>query len=108
MHFYDFLKQQIDRNKMSDVAIGQVIDIILKDDTFPKHTSDPAQLAIHLYLKLNVKQTTAYQNLLALYKELAPNHKFPERTAPSHRQDMFLDALNLIVTLQNNDSRYKF
>jgi uncharacterized protein YozE (UPF0346 family) len=102
MHFYEFITTQLQQGQ--DPTVQQVIDIIKKDANFPTHTSDPAQLAIYLYLKLNEAQTTKYQQLLMLYKQLVPKHKFPKRTTA--REDMFMDAINLIVSLQNNDSRY--
>ena len=79
---------------------------IKNDTTFPKNTSDPSILAIYLYLHLNIEQTTAYQKLLILYQSTTPKHKLPERTTA--HDDMFNDALNLIVYLQNNDSNYKY
>jgi uncharacterized protein YozE (UPF0346 family) len=104
MHFYQFITTQL--GKGPDIFIEQVIDLIKKDSTFPKETSDPAQIAIHLYLKLNEPQTNAYQKLLMLYKHMAPNNKMPNRSTA--REDMFLQAVNIIIILQNNDSRYKY
>ena len=104
MNFYQFITTQLPSGQ--DVFIQQVIDLIKNDPTFPKHTSDPAQLAIHLYLKLNANQTSAFQKLLMTYEYSVPKHDFPERTTA--REDMFTDALNIIVFLQNNDSRYTF
>ena len=40
------------------------------------------------------------------YQHLAPNHKLAEHTTA--RVDRFLEAINLIVTLQNNNSNYKY
>ncbi len=103
MHFYQFtqtLPPQLDQH------IIKLITWIKNDTTFPKNTSDPSALAIYLYLHLNEEQTTAYQKLLMLYQHIVPNHKLPKRTTA--RDDMFNDALNLIVCLQNNDSNYKY
>lgn len=100
MHFIDFIKTA---PKQLDTNIQAVVELIKNDADFPKN-SDPAKLAIHLYLKLNIKQTTAFQQLLMIYRQ-QPNNKLPKRAIA--REDMFMDALNLIVTLQNCDSDYK-
>jgi uncharacterized protein YozE (UPF0346 family) len=103
MHFYDFI---MELPKQQDPYVQKVTELIRQDANFPKHTSDPAQLAIYLYLILDEHHTTAYQKLLMLYQHIIKDHKFPKRTIA--REDMFNDALNLIVCLQNNDSRYKY
>lgn len=100
MHFIDFIKNS---PKQQDKQLQAVIDLINNDTQFPKN-SDPSKLAIHLYLKLDIKQTSAFQQLLMIYRQL-PNNKLPKRAVA--REDMFLDALNLIVSLQNSDSDYK-
>lgn len=100
MHFIDFIKTA---PKQLDKHILSVVELIINDKNFPK-TGDPAKLAIHLYLKLDEKQTTAFQQLLMIYRRV-PNNKLPKRAIA--REDMFLDALNLIVNLQNCDSDYK-
>ena len=103
MHFYEFIKSL---EPQEDEHIIKLIMWIKNDKTFPKNTSDPSVLAIYLYLYLNEEQTTAYQKLLMLYRHLVPNHKLPKRS--TSREDMFLQAINLIVCLQNNDSNYKY
>jgi len=104
MHFYEFITTQIQPNQDKD--IDSFLAYIKNDKTFPKNNSDPTTLAIQLYLHLDEKQTTAFQKLLMLYKHMVKNHKLPKRTTA--REDMFLTAINLIVSLQNNDSNYKF
>lgn len=101
MHFIDFIKTA---PKQPNKQLQAVIDLIKNDTDFPK-SSDPSKLAIYLYLKLNEKQTTAFQQLLMIYRQM-PNHKLPKRAIA--REDMFLDAINLIVNLQNSDSDYKY
>lgn len=103
MHFYKFIQSL---PTQQDEHINKLITWIKNDNTFPKNTSDPSTLAIYLYLHLNIEQTTAYQKLLMLYQQTIPNHKLPPKTTA--RNDMFLEALNLIVYLQNNDSNYKY
>ena len=103
MHFYQFIQTL---TPQQDEHITNLITWIKNDTTFPKNTSDPSVLAIYLYLHFNTNQTSAYQKLLMLYQRLVPKHKLPERTTA--RDDMFLEAINLIVTLQNNDSNYKY
>ena len=104
MHFYEFITTQLKQKQ--EKYIQQVIDLIKNDPAFPKDNSDPTTLAIHLYLTLNEEQTTAFQKLLMIYRTVVKDAKFPKRTTA--REDMFLQALNLIVFLQNNDSNYKF
>lgn len=100
MHFIDFVKTAPDQpNK----ELQAIIDLIKNDAEFPK-SSDPSKLAIYLYLKLNGKQTTAFQQLLMIYSQM-PN-KLPKRATA--REDMLLDAINLVVNLQNSDSDYKY
>lgn len=103
MHFYEFIKTL---PKQPDAFVNDVVTLIKNDDKFPAHTSDPSQLAMYLYLKLNHKQTSAFQKLLMLYQTTVRTHRFPDRTTA--RPDMLLDALNLIVSLQNHDSHYPF
>ena len=103
MHFYEFVKslpKQVDSN------INEAIELIKNDLKFPKDTSDPSVLGIYLYLQVDHKQTNAFQKLLMLYQQMVKDNKLPERSVA--RQDMFMEAINLIVVLQNNDSRYKY
>ena len=105
MHFYEFITTR-QLTQMPDKHTLYVIDLIKNDKKFPTENSDPAVMAIRLYLRLNQKQTAAYQKLLMLYRATVPCCKFPPRSIA--RNQSFLDTINLILLLQNNDSRYQF
>ena len=105
MHFYEFITTLEPIETPSKHTL-YVIDLIKNDKKFPQDNSDPSVMAIRLYLRLNEKQTVAFQKLLMLYRATVPSCKFPPRSIA--RNSMLLEAMNLIVHLQNNDSRYQF
>ena len=105
MHFYEFITT-LEPTQTPSKHTLYVIDLIKNDKKFPQDNSDPTVIAIRLYLRLNEKQTVAFQKLLMLYRATVPSCKFPPRSIAHN--SMFLDAMNLIVQLQNNDSRYQF
>lgn len=88
----------------SDPRLVKFREFVKEDKNFPS-TSDPSKLAIYLYLKLDPTLTLAYQNCLMIYSKM-PNNKLPKRFFA--REDMALMAINIIVSLQNFDSDYKW
>ncbi|MCP4121760.1 MAG: hypothetical protein GY751_08395 [Bacteroidetes bacterium] len=95
MNYYDFIR---DLPTQEDDNLNQVIDIILKDTSFPK-TDDLEKLAEHLYLKLNPDLTTAFQRSLMLWQFALNDYKQPQDVG-------LLNQINYIVDLQNNDPDY--
>lgn len=98
--FYDFIATL----EPGDDATRKFISMCKIDDDFPK-TNDPAKLACYLYLKLDPKLTTAFQELLMLYHHMHPE-RLPKRAFI--REDMALATINIIVSLQNASAEYKW
>ena len=96
MNFITFLKSL---PKQADKSSHNFIRFALSDKEFPD-TADPEQLARYLYLRLDHKQTLAYQKLLMFY--FFSENNFQQPTDPS-----LLGKINLIVSLQNGDPLYR-
>jgi hypothetical protein len=101
MHFSRFVASM---PKQNDEHINYVISLIKKDTNFPL-TSEPTKLAIYLYRLLNHKQTTAFQQLLFMYSTV-PGNLLPKKCLLN--QNIMLDAINIIVSLQNFDMDYAY
>ena len=101
MNFPDFVKSL---PKQEDKAANSFIDLVKNDPNFP-NTSEPSKLAIYLYQRLNIEQTTAFQKLLLFYGSM-PFNQLPKKC--QHREDTMLMAVNIIVALQNFDEDYPY
>ena len=101
MHFKEFVKTMIGQ---TDPKVKAFANIVIADKDFPQ-SSDPSKLAIYLYKKLDPDLTRGFQFCLMVYSKM-PDNKLPKMCFG--REDMMLDAINLIVGLQNFDSEYKW
>lgn len=101
MNFIDFVKAL---PPQPDKRVSSFVEYAKKDKNFPL-TSDPAKLAVYLYMKLNYPQTYGFQNCLMIYSH-TPGNELPKRFF--EREDMALMAINIIISLQNFDSDYKW
>ncbi len=99
--FYNFICSM---PVQEDAYTNKFISMCKIDEDFPR-SNDPAKLAIHLYLKLDPKMTTTFQRLLMLYHKVHPE-RLPKRAFA--RQDMALATINIIVSLQNASTEYKW
>ncbi|MFA6925271.1 MAG: hypothetical protein WC223_13580 [Bacteroidales bacterium] len=101
MDFLTFIKQNA---KQEDKDILSFIEAIKKIDSVPV-SSDPRLLGRYLHLKLNHQQTLGFQKCMMFYKATCENNELP---AELQNDEMaFLNAINLIVELQNNNPNYK-
>ncbi|MFA6923598.1 MAG: hypothetical protein WC223_05020 [Bacteroidales bacterium] len=101
MDFLTFIKQN---SKQPDKNILSFIEKIKKLDSVPS-SSDPRLLGRYLHLKLNHKQTLGFQKCMMFYKSVCKNIELPKELQSDELA--FLDAINLIVELQNNNPDYK-
>ncbi len=99
MNFIDFIKKN---GKQDDPDLISFINAIKKIENIPV-SSSPKVLGRFLYRKLNHQQTRGFQKWFMLYKSLEAANEIP----PELNNDVvFLEAINYIVALQNNDPEY--
>ncbi len=101
MRFITFVKQN---NNQDDPALKSFAKYVHDARNFPL-SSDPRILAAYLYKKLNHLQTKGYQVYMMLYNQIEPNNQLPADL--KNNNPAFLDALNAIIALQDNDPNYK-
>ena len=99
MNFITFIQKQA---KQPDEAVNLFVNFAVNDKNFPT-SSDPEILAKYLYKKLNHKQTSGFQKCLMIYKQFEQKNEIPNKY---NDQMKFIDALNFIIDLQNNDPEY--
>ena len=99
MNFISFVRQNAN---MEDQDLKSFIQVAINDKNFP-NSSDPMIMGKYLYRKLNHQQTRGFQKLLAVYRTLIPDNEIPEKFK---NERAFLDAMNYIVFLQNEDPEY--
>lgn len=100
MRFLTFVQQNA---KQSDPALKSFANFFI--NRYPPHlSSDPRILALQLYNKLTHLQTTGFQLFMIMY-----SHESKNQIALELKIDhaAFLEAINRIVELQNNDPNYK-
>ena len=102
MDFISFVRTQALQN---DPGINAFVAIARADENFPA-SSDPIKLAQYLYLKLNPQATLGFQKMFMIYAQFEPSNQIP----PQYKKDQgkMLEAINLIIDLQNKDSNYPF
>jgi len=101
MDFLTFVKQN---SKQEDKDIVSFIEVVKKNDGVPI-SSDPRLLGRYLHLKLNRQQTLGFQKCMMFYKATCKDNELP--TELQNNEMAFLDAINLIVELQNNNPNYE-
>jgi hypothetical protein len=101
MNFRTFLKQHA--QEQPDPRIAAFLKIFFALPEVPT-SSDPRALAEDLYIHLNEEATTGYQSCLLFYSE-DPSNQLPAELRKNPAA--LLDAVNLIVELQNNDPNWK-
>lgn len=101
MNFPTFIKQN---SKQEDKDILSFIEAIKKINSVPV-SSDPRLLSRYLYFKLNRQQTLGFQKCMMFYKASCKDNELP--TELKNNEQTFLDAINLIVELQNSNPNYK-
>lgn len=87
-------------DKQDDKIMNEVIELVKQDPNFP-NTNNIEVMAKYIYLKLNHKQTSAFQKSLMIYHFILNDFKQPE-------DPRILQQINFIVELQNNDKKYPF
>ena len=100
MNFISFVKQN---HNQKEEALKNFSETVINDKNFPD-SSDPRILGKYLYLKLNHQQTLGFQKWMMIYKTMDTNNELPKEL---NDEQTFLNAINYIVFLQNNDTDYK-
>lgn len=101
MRFIKFVKENANQD---DPALKSFASYALAARDFSL-SSDPRVLALYLYKKLNHLQTKGYQMYMILYRQIENNNQLPQDL--KNNDHAFLEAVNVIVNLQNNDPGYK-
>lgn len=102
MNFISFVKAL---PKQDDSSLNGFLDIAKSDSNFP-NSSDPIKLAQYLYLQLNPEQTLGFQKMLMIYFQVEPANQIPPKY--KNDQELYLKAINYILSLQDNDTNYPF
>ena len=102
MNYISFLKNILEQD---DHDINGFLDIALNDSNFP-NSSDPVKLAQYLYLQLTPDETIGFQKTLMIYEQKEIANQIPPKY--KNNEALFLRAINYIVKLQDNDSKYPF
>ena len=98
----DFISFLCYTARQADKDLSSFIDAIKKIEGIP-HSSDPRLLGRFLYRKLNRQQTSRFQKWFLFYKSFDKENEIPEDI----RDDVaFLQAISLIILLQNSDPDY--
>jgi hypothetical protein len=101
IRFIRFVKDNVNQD---DPALKSFAKYVLTTKEFPL-SSDPRYLALNLCKKLNHLQTKGYQMYMILYRQTESTNQLSEDLKNNERA--FLEAVNTIVNLQNNDPDYK-
>lgn len=102
MNFISFIRNL---PQQDDPGLNGFLTIAKSDPDFPG-TSDPLKLAKYIYLKLSPENTLGFQKSLMIYFQLEPTNQIPPKYKNS--PDKFLEAINFILKLQDNDPMYPF
>lgn len=88
-----------------DENLNRFIDLVNNDKAFIS-SSDPIELAKYLYKKLDPILTLTFQKTFLMYGSIVQNNHIPAKYMET--PEAMRDALNHIVSLQDNDLEYPF
>lgn len=100
MTFIDFIRNI---PLQEDPSISRFLKWGRNDNSFPK-SSDPKVLGQYLYMKLDPDLTMAFMKMIMFYSQVEPNNEIPSKYKSN--DNLFLEALNHIIDLQNKDKNY--
>lgn len=99
MDFISFVKAS---TKQTDPGLLGFVNAIKDMNDIPG-SSDPEVLGRYFYKKLNHLQTLGFQKWFMIYFATEPKREIPVHLS---NEAAFLNAINHIVELQNNDPEY--